>query len=108
MPRRPPWAPRPFEPAVVDPAEVLRLLDVHHAAFYTALPAANATGHPVPCDTKAWSQILVSLLTGIPGLSEDRTRRVLGQNAMRWFNLKPDALPERSVFLDPAPAALGA
>lgn len=50
-------------------AEVLRLLDVHYAAFQAALPAANQTKHPVPCDTRAWSQVLISLLTGIPGIA---------------------------------------
>ncbi len=44
----------------------------------------------------------VKLLTSIPGLTEERKRRVLGRNAMRWFNLKPEDLPERSVFLDTA------
>jgi predicted TIM-barrel fold metal-dependent hydrolase len=47
----------------------------------------------------------VKLLTSIPGLSEERKRRVLGQNAMRWFKLKPEDLPDHSVFLDKEPVA---
>jgi hypothetical protein len=47
--------------------EVLSLLDAHHEAFFAAKPFADKTLHPVPCDTRAWSQILVSLLTGING-----------------------------------------
>jgi hypothetical protein len=47
--------------------EVLSLLDAHHEAFFKAKPFADQTCHPVPCDTRAWSQILVSLLTGING-----------------------------------------
>jgi hypothetical protein len=48
----------------------------------------------------------VQLLSSIEGLSEERKRTVLGRNAMRWFNLKPADLPERSIFLD-APAVAG-
>lgn len=47
--------------------DVLSLLDAHHEAFFAAKPYADKTFHPVPCDTRAWSQILVSLLTGING-----------------------------------------
>ena len=47
--------------------EVLSLLDAHHEAFFAAKSFADKTFHPVPCDTRAWSQILVSLLTGING-----------------------------------------
>ncbi len=46
----------------------LEFLKVHHEAFFKARPYADRTGHPVPSDTRACSQILVSLLTGIPGL----------------------------------------
>ena len=42
----------------------------------------------------------VHLLSSIPGLSEERKRRVLGRNAAKWFNLQAEGLPERSVFLD--------
>jgi predicted TIM-barrel fold metal-dependent hydrolase len=44
----------------------------------------------------------VKLLSGIPGMSEEQRRRVLGRNAMAWFNLKPEELPERSVHFDTA------
>jgi hypothetical protein len=47
--------------------EVLSLLDAHYEAFFKAKPFAEQTYHPVPSDTRAWSQILVSLLTGING-----------------------------------------
>jgi hypothetical protein len=52
--------------------KVLRLLDEHHKAFLASKPFADATGHPVPSDTRAWSQILVSTLTGIPGLKRKK------------------------------------
>lgn len=47
--------------------EVLSLLDAHYEAFFKAKPFADQTDHPVPTDTRAWSQILISLLTGING-----------------------------------------
>lgn len=34
-------------------------------------PADN-TSHPVPCDTRSWSQILISLLTGINGRKREK------------------------------------
>jgi hypothetical protein len=46
---------------------VLRLLDLHHESFYSAVQFAKDTCHPVPSDTRGWSQILISLLTGLPG-----------------------------------------
>ena len=47
--------------------EILALLDAHYEAFFKAKPFADQTCHPVPCDTRAWSQILISLVTGING-----------------------------------------
>lgn len=44
----------------------------------------------------------VRMLSSIPGLEEKRQRMVLGGNAIAWFNLKSEDLPERSVFLDAA------
>src|SRR4026208_372513 len=49
-------------------AKVLELLNLHRESFFDAEPLSNETGHPNPSDTKAWSQILISLLTGITGL----------------------------------------
>ncbi|HVA51642.1 MAG TPA: MamI family restriction endonuclease [Pirellulales bacterium] len=52
--------------------DVLSLLDAHYEAFFSAKPHADKTGHPVPCDTRAWSQILISLLTGINGRRREK------------------------------------
>lgn len=52
--------------------EALAVLDLHFEAFQAAKWHADKTGHPVPCDTRAWSQIIVSLLTGIPGLKRKK------------------------------------
>lgn len=46
----------------------LKLLAVHRETFYAAARFAQETKHPVPSDTRAWSQILVSVLTGCPGI----------------------------------------
>jgi len=32
-------------------------------------------------------------LKNIPGLSEEQQRHVLGENAIKWFGLKPEDLP---------------
>jgi len=47
--------------------QVLQLLDLHHDSFYQVAGFAKETGHPVPSDSRGWSQIVVSLLTGIRG-----------------------------------------
>lgn len=52
--------------------DVLAFLDAHHDAFFRAKPLADKTCHPVPCDTRSWSQILVSLLTGINGREREK------------------------------------
>jgi hypothetical protein len=50
----------------------LQLLDLHYETFYAAADFAGETGHPVPCDTRGWSQILVSVLTGVRGLDREK------------------------------------
>lgn len=52
--------------------DALRLLKVHHDSFYEAAEFATETKHPVPSDTRAWSQVLISLLTGIPGIERKK------------------------------------
>ena len=51
---------------------VLALLELHRRSFYEAASFATETEHPVPSDTRAWSQILVSLVTGIKGLARKK------------------------------------
>jgi hypothetical protein len=50
----------------------LDLLNVHHDAFKKTVEWARESKHPVPVDTRAWSQILVSVLTGIKGLGRKK------------------------------------
>lgn len=56
----------------LQPEDALRILDEHYKAYVASKPLADRTGHPVPSDTRAWSQILVSTLTGIPGLKRKK------------------------------------
>lgn len=50
----------------------LELLEEHYRAFSAARHFADQTGHTVPSDTKSFSEILVSLLTGIPGRARQK------------------------------------
>jgi hypothetical protein len=52
--------------------EALELLDLHFDSFYAAEPFATRTGHPVPMDTRGWSQVLASVLSGINGLERKK------------------------------------
>ena len=47
--------------------ETLKLLDIHYQAYREIKPYADKHKHPHPTDTRGWSQILVSALTGISG-----------------------------------------
>jgi hypothetical protein len=38
------------------------------------------------------------MLAAIPGLTGEQKRRVLGRNAIAWFGLTPDELPETSAY----------
>ena len=53
-------------------SEVLELLRQHRQSFCAAAKFAADTEHPVPSDTRAWSQIVVSLLTGIKGIARKK------------------------------------
>ena len=52
--------------------EALGLLDQHYQTFHAIAPLAARTGHPIPMDTRAWSQVLVSTLTGVRGLDRKK------------------------------------
>ncbi len=48
--------------------QALRLLESHYNAFCDVSDLAHETDHPTPSDTRAYSQILVSILTGVKGI----------------------------------------
>lgn len=50
----------------------LELLNLHLEMFEGVLPYAEKYGHPHPTDTRGWSQILISALTGILGLKRKK------------------------------------
>jgi hypothetical protein len=52
--------------------EAIELLNKHYDDFYDMVEVARKTGHPVPMDTRGWSQILVSVLTGLSGLARKK------------------------------------
>jgi hypothetical protein len=52
--------------------KALALLDLHFESFYAVELYATETGHPVPMDTRGWSQIIVSTLCGVKGLERQK------------------------------------
>ena len=50
----------------------LALLDLHYDSFHAIAPQAEQTGHPVPMDTRGWSQVIVSTLCGIKGIDRKK------------------------------------
>jgi hypothetical protein len=52
--------------------EVLELLNIHCNSFLQVKPFADRYSHPHPTDTRGWSQLLVSALTGIPGYARKK------------------------------------
>jgi len=52
--------------------QVLEVLDTQYAAFEASLPLAVKTKHPIPMDTRAGSQIFISVLTGIEGAAQKK------------------------------------
>ncbi len=56
----------------IDMNRTIEFLKLHRKSFYAAAGLATETQHPVPSDTRAWSQILVSLLTGIKGIARKK------------------------------------
>lgn len=52
--------------------ETLQLLQLHYDAYTEIKPYADKYAHPHPTDTRGWSQIIVSALTGIQGYSRKK------------------------------------
>ena len=52
--------------------DAINLLDIHFRSFEAVKDFADKYGHPHPCDTRAWSQIIVSALTGVKGLDRKK------------------------------------
>jgi len=52
--------------------KIVDLLNIHYDTFVATRPYANEALQPVPMDTRAWSQILVSTITGIKGIARKK------------------------------------
>ncbi len=48
--------------------EAIALLDIHYKSFVDVKPYSDKYGHPHPSDTRAWSQLIISSLTGLKGI----------------------------------------
>jgi hypothetical protein len=44
-----------------------------------------------------------NMVASIPGLADEQKRRVLGRNAIAWFGLTADELPDTSVYFQREP-----
>lgn len=56
----------------VSSQDLVDILNEHRRSFLAAKLFADKSGHTVPCDTKSWSQILATYLSGIPGLNRKK------------------------------------
>jgi len=52
--------------------EVLDLLNIQYRGFIDVKKYAEKYGHPHPCDTRSWSQIIISAITGIKGIERKK------------------------------------
>ena len=66
--------------------DVLSLLDAHYDTLFRVKPYADKTDHPVPCDTRAWSQILISLLTETKGRKRKKGTDLLDGSDVKGAN----------------------
>lgn len=67
-------------------SKAIEMLDRHYEAFYSIADFARETRHPVPTDTRGWSQILVSLLTGINGLDRKKGADLIDGSDVKGAN----------------------
>ena len=67
--------------------DVIDVLNMHHRFFFYAKKYADMTAQPTPEDSRAWSQILVSLLTGINGLGRKKGSDLLDGSDVKSANV---------------------
>lgn len=67
------------------------VLNTHHLHFFEGQEFAEMTHQPTPEDSRAWSQILISILTGIPGLDRQKGPDFADgsdvKSANAWFSI---------------------
>lgn len=69
----------------------LEILNTHHAHFFEAQEYAFSTDQPTPEDSRAWSQILISTLTGTKGLARHKGQDLIDgsdvKSANAWYSI---------------------
>lgn len=69
----------------------MEVLNTHHIHFFEGQKFASLTDQPTPEDSRAWSQILISVLTGIPGLARQKGPDLADgsdvKSANAWFSI---------------------
>lgn len=69
----------------------IKVLNTHHFHFFEGQEFALMTDQPTPEDSRAWSQILISVLTGIPGLARQKGPDLSDgsdvKSANAWFSI---------------------
>lgn len=71
--------------------DALEVLNIHHAHFFESQRFASITAQPTPEDSRAWSQILISTLTGIKGLARQKGQDLEDgsdvKSANAWYSI---------------------
>lgn len=72
-------------------AAALRVLNTHHIHFFEGQQYASITAQPAPEDSRAWSQILISTLTGISGVARHKGQDLADgsdvKSANAWYSI---------------------
>ena len=66
--------------------EIINFLNMHHHFFFAAKVYADQTAQPTPEDSRAWSQVLISLLTGVNGLGRQKGPDLLDGSDVKAAN----------------------
>lgn len=72
-------------------SDALDVLNTHHIHFFAGQRYASITAQPAPEDSRAWSQILISTLTGIRGMARHKGQDLADgsdvKSANAWYSI---------------------
>lgn len=72
-------------------SDALDVLNTHHIHFFAGQHYASITSQPAPEDSRAWSQILISMLTGIDGMARHKGQDLADgsdvKSANAWYSI---------------------
>ena len=68
-------------------SKAIEMLNTHYEFHTTARHYAVLTDHTVPSDTKSWSEILITLLTGIPGRARKKGSDLIDGSDVKAANV---------------------